>query len=105
MTVESQNWSELVGKYFHTFCAGHSIEQQGYVKAALGGGYYVIQLFEWLGGGESHVGTRVVHISRIASEGWALYPSADAMNESYQYSGSAHTDRKCRCEQTLVPVA
>ncbi len=57
--------------------------------AALGHDHYVIQLFEWLTGSPSFNGKRVVHISRIAEQGWYLYDSADAMDEAYKYGGLA----------------
>ena len=83
------DWSVLVGKFFHAFGEDGKISRQGIILADLGGGYYVVGHFEWITGHRSFYGTRVVHISTVASESWALYPDAEAMREAYEYGGAA----------------
>ena len=95
----SVDWASLVNRYFHTFCVGHRIEQQGVVLADLGDGYYMTQLYEWFSGSPSFTGTRVVHISTIAAEGWAWYETAEAWRDSYDHSGRAHRDHGCECDE------
>jgi len=83
------DWSVLVGKFFHTFDDDDMIGKQGVFLADLGDGYYVVGHFEWITGHRSFYGTRVVHISTVASESWALYPDAEAMREAHEYGGAA----------------
>ena len=94
----SEKWSDLTGKYFHVFTWDEKeqrrvIEGQGVIYADLGGGYYMVQYFEWLTGSPGWYGTKVKHINEIASEGWCFYSTAAAMNEAYEYGGGARRGR------------
>jgi hypothetical protein len=81
-------WS-LVGKFFHSFTRDlprkgrGEVQNQGVVLSNLGGGYFVIQLFDWVLGDPSS--TLVVHIERMASNGWEFYESATEMSERYEH--------------------
>lgn len=92
-------WESLVGKFFHTFCSGHRIESQGRIITSPAAGYFVVQLFEWLTGGRSFTGTRLVTMEQMVRERWAFYADSQDMDESYKYSGQDHregTDCECR---------
>ncbi len=83
------DWSELVGKFFHTFNEDGKIGAQGVVLADVGEGYYVVGHFEWITGQRSFYGTHLVHISTIATEGWSLYSDDETMRDAYEYGGKA----------------
>lgn len=90
-------WESLVGKFFHTFCTGGHIQQQGVILSEPAKGFYVIQMFDWMSGYRSFTGTKLVRLEDIASERWSLYATGDEMRESHRYSGMAHTDAFCIC--------
>jgi hypothetical protein len=73
----------LVGSFFHTVKDGN-LEWQGYVVENPEPGWYLVQLYEWLMGDESH--RTLVRIETM--QDWMFYANSDAMNFSFKY-GSA----------------
>lgn len=82
-------WTSLVGKHFHTFGEDGLIERQGVILARLDYGYFVVLYFEWISGSPWHYGTQVIHMARIAREGWALYATNEEMIDAYEHGGKA----------------
>jgi len=94
-------WESLIGKFFHKFCIGGRIQEQGRILTSPAPGYFIVQQFEWLTGSQSFTGTRLVTLEQIARERWSFYADAADMDESYRYSGQDHRsgiDCKCRRE-------
>lgn len=87
---KEDGWRSLEGKFFHIF-RNHKdhrcIQEQGSVVADMGGGYYVVDIYDWSHGFRAWYGTRVVNISQIASEQWVFYGTDQAMREAYKYGG------------------
>lgn len=80
-------WSTLVGKFFHTLTEDvprkgrGEVKNQGVVLSDLGGGYFAIQLFDFVIG---HPSTRhIVSIERMVANGWSFYETDGEMRESW----------------------
>lgn len=76
----------LDGQFFHTFNDKGYINRQGMVRAEVSPGAYLVTYFSWFSGTPGF-GEHVVTIRKMEREGWAFYRSAEAMQESYKYSG------------------
>lgn len=76
------DWNALMGKWFHTFCSGRRVKQQGQIIGSLGQGYYVVRFFEWFRGTETC--REVVHVADIRKQQWALYESDESMRKDYE---------------------
>jgi hypothetical protein len=81
----------LVGRALHSYSPDGDTRWQGVVEADLGDGYLLLQLFEWMMGGNSQ--QIVVHISDMAhraSDGFsiknrfAFYKTPEDMNDHYE---------------------
>ena len=81
----------LVGRAFHSYSPDGDTRWQGVVEADLGDGYLLLQLFEWMMGGNSQ--QVIVHISDMthrASDGFsiksrfAFYKTPEHMNDFYE---------------------
>jgi hypothetical protein len=79
-------WAKLEGKFFHTLKDGKA-EYQGHILAHLGGGYYMVELFEWMTGGVSFTAHRIYNITEMSSGSWVFYEDHEAINEAYKYGG------------------
>ena len=71
----------LVGRFFHSLDSNSQVEWQGYVRAWIEPGWYVVQLFEYAGG-EPNI-QRVVTIQQMS--GWIFYQDGEEMVHSYDY--------------------
>jgi len=80
---EVVDWSTLNGKLFHTFDDDGYVQHQGYILDLVGEEIAIIQYFEWFAGSPSKI--QAVWVSDIVDEGWALYGSAEAMNDAYEH--------------------
>ena len=84
----------LVGQYFHSVLPDTGkVKWQGKIIGRPEPGLYLLQLFEWLLGGDS---TR--HLVRVEEmTDWLFYEDAEAMKHSWQYGtarpGSKYHDR------------
>ena len=82
-------WSTLVGKFFHTFRTDvprkgrGEVQSQGVVLSDLGGGYFVVQLFDFVMGDPSD--RHVVHIERMVANGWVFYETDAEMRERWEH--------------------
>lgn len=92
------NYTGMIGKYFHSIDDAR-INWQGVVIGEPQGGWYLVQLFEWLMGEESSM--RLVKIEDMA--GWIFYPDVESMRESYAH-GEARPDGKWGSGKPLAPT-
>lgn len=96
MRMNETSWDTLEGKWFHTFCSGGRVSQQGQIIGSLGHGFYVVRFFEWFGGGETR--RQVFHVSDIRKGRWALYESDDSMREHYEHAIGVRSHERGTCE-------
>jgi hypothetical protein len=85
----------LVGKFFHSLEADKkTINWQGTVKAEVAPGLLLVQLFEWIVGGECN--QIVVPVADMTY--WPIYDSAEEMTEAYKHYSARkkhkHEDRR-----------
>jgi predicted Rossmann-fold nucleotide-binding protein len=70
----------LVGKYFHSVLTDReTISWQGQITARIGDSY-LLQLFEWIMGGE----TNQTLMPAAEMNYWRIYDSAEEMNHHYK---------------------
>jgi hypothetical protein len=71
----------LVGKFFHSVEADkETIKWQGRIIAEVSPGLFLVQLFDWIVGGESN--QVIVPVSEMAY--WPIYDSADELKKASQ---------------------
>ena len=74
----------VVGMFFHTFLMQHDgchlVENQGRIVAKLKGGWYLIEMFDWLLNEPScH---QVANLRHMAE--WWLYPDIETMHQIFE---------------------
>ena len=75
--------SSLVGKWFLSYHqGGEQIEWQGRVVYNLGGGYYLVQLYDWAAGAPA--AQHVVGIAQMAQLRWAFFDDDAALRAAYE---------------------
>jgi hypothetical protein len=76
----------LVGRCFHTFRDGGYVDEQGIVRGDLGGGYFLVQYFEWLSGSPSTLA--ITHVSDMKPGRdpgcWQFYLNEEHMKRWYE---------------------
>lgn len=78
--TKSTRVSGLIGRFFHSIKDGR-LQWQGYVRSRPEPGWYVIQLYEWMGGSPNI--QRLVRIE--AMEDWFFYQNAEEMMHSWEH--------------------
>ena len=97
--MSASNWNILEGKFFHTFCSGGRVQQQGQIIGSLGHGFYVARYFGWFIGEETR--RQVIHVADMRKGGWAIYESDESMREHYEGSigvRSHESGLECSCQ-------
>lgn len=85
-----RSWRNLEGKFFHSYQlvgGKRHVQWQGRILQSMGDGYYMVDLFEWITGSRAFDGNQIVHMSRMATEGWSFYLTEEAMRDAYEYGG------------------
>lgn len=72
----------LTGKWAHVMNESGTIERQCRILRPSGESAYLVQWYEWLGGGPSTMTT--VSIDEVGSGRWVLYESSREMREAYE---------------------
>jgi hypothetical protein len=80
------DWQTLEGKFFHRFCSGRRIQQQGMVQSVLPGDILVVRYFDWISGSPDWA-SRLVPLAVAITESWQWYRTNEQMDEAYKYSG------------------
>jgi hypothetical protein len=83
----------LIGKFFHSLEA-NKIAWQGEILGSPQPGWYLRQLFEWLGGQPSM--QRLVPFAELKS--WLSYDSSEQMVFSYDYGSASSFSAKFRAK-------
>ncbi len=83
ISLVSEEKVKLKGKFFHDFDEEGYVNHQGQIVDFLNDETAIIQYFEWVLGEPSQ--TKMVWLRDIVEGGWALYPSAEAMRDAYEY--------------------
>jgi hypothetical protein len=72
---------ELIGRSFHSFNDNGDLSWQGRVESKVDEGVYLVQLYDWIDGGESNL--RLVKI--LAMVDWYFYQDDEQMKHFQQY--------------------
>lgn len=78
----------LTGKFFHSYHPQGNVQWQGVIEEELPGGFYRVQLFDWVVGADSC--QRIVPIAAMTR--WSLYDTSQEMNEAYSRRPESRPD-------------
>jgi hypothetical protein len=87
----------LVGKFFYSVSDDkETIKCQGQIVAEAGPGLYLVQLFEWVMGGESN--QEIVPVADMAY--WKIFDTAEEMNAAYELYSRRRTSKRAKASQS-----